>query len=101
VFWRFASREEPGSNTRVLLVNNAEVVPSVCNACAGALVFSPKGESILIAGPNALDGQIHYYCAKCGDQLWIPTLSGRALKRYSRDWAIPLRPAPRAPLPAQ
>jgi hypothetical protein len=99
MFWRFASDEGAVTDQRVLLVNNAEVVPSVCNACAGALVFSPKGESILIARPSAPGDEIHYYCAKCGARRWMPTLAGRGLGRYSTDWAIPLRPAPRATLP--
>jgi hypothetical protein len=101
MFWRYASSEEPAPERHVLLVNNAEVVPSVCNACSGALVFSPRGDSILIARPSAPGGDIHYYCAKCGARRRLPTLSGRALGRYSTDWAIPLRPSPRERLPAQ
>jgi hypothetical protein len=85
MFWRFAFGEGASPKPQVLLVNHAEVVPSVCDGCGDALVFSPKGESILIAGPCAPGSPIHYYCANCGNRLWIPTLSGRALKRYSID----------------
>jgi hypothetical protein len=74
-----------------LLVNNAIVVPSVCDACGAAFVFTLKGESVLTASASDRSGQIQCYCANCADRLWIPTLAGCALRHYSMDWAIPLR----------
>lgn len=91
MFWRFAFDEALRRRPQVLLVNRADVVPSVCEACGAALVPGPCGESILVAGPCALDNRIHTYCAECGDRIWIPTLAGRAFRRYAIDWAVPLR----------
>ena len=91
MFWRFAFEEAFRARPRVLLVNRADVVPSVCEACGAALVPGPGGEAILVVGPCAPDNHIHTYCADCGDRLWVPTLAGRAFQRYALDWAVPLR----------
>ena len=93
MFWRFTANRDNSSIRQVLLVNSAEVVGSVCDSCDDDLVSNPSGESILVAGPGVLDNQTYHYCIKCGYELWVPTLSGRKLKSYSLDWAIPLRNA--------
>ena len=91
MFWRFACYRTTSLVRQVLLVNRAEVVGSVCDSCGDALVRDPNGEPVLVAGPDASDGYSYHYCGRCEDQLWVPTLSGRNMKSYSRDWAMPLR----------
>ncbi len=89
MFWRFAFREETGP--RVLLVNTAEIVESICAACGARLASDPKGESILVAASSGNGNRHQCYCADCSDERWVPTLAGRALNRYALDWAMPLR----------
>ena len=91
MFWRFASKQATGPAGHVLLVNRAEVVSSVCHSCGQELVREPTGESILVAGPESPGGQSYRYCTTCAYEFWVPTLSGRMMKRYSLDWAVPLR----------
>jgi len=94
MFWRFASNQTTAPVRHVLLVNRAEVVKSVCHSCGHELVREPAGESILVAGPDTPGDRIYHYCASCADEVWVPTLSGRRMKRYSLEWAMPLRTVP-------
>jgi hypothetical protein len=91
MFWRFAFPRKSSPVRQVLLVNRAEVVGSICDCCGDELVHDPAGEPILVASPDASDGHSYHYCRRCEEQLWVPTMAGRNMKSYSRDWAMPLR----------
>jgi len=96
MFWRFASHARTTPVRQVLLVNRAEIVESTCDSCRSDLVSDAGGGLILVAGPDDPNDLTHHYCSRCGDDIWVPTLSGRRLKRYSLDWAMPLQSAPGA-----
>jgi hypothetical protein len=91
MFWRFSCCRATSPVRQVLLVNRAQIIGSICDSCGNDLVHDPNGEPILVAGPDASDGNSYHYCDRCEGELWVPTLAGRNLRRYSRDWAMPLR----------